>query len=133
MPWGRCTFQLRSLWSTRNTTLAGYGPGARLNLECDIIAKHVAKLLELSGEGAEQAKADAQTVLRIETGLANAYLSRVEMRDPKNRDNPMSVIELEQLAPGFDFADFEIPGREELLREFPQHAELIRGLTRGPG
>ena len=29
----------------RNTTLAGYHPGARLNLECDILAKHVEKLL----------------------------------------------------------------------------------------
>jgi riboflavin synthase len=29
----------------RNTTLAGYRPGARLNLECDILAKHVVKLL----------------------------------------------------------------------------------------
>ncbi len=37
------------------------------------------------------------------------------------------------VAPGFDFADFEIPGREALLREFPEHAALIRGLTRGPG
>jgi riboflavin synthase len=30
----------------RNTTLAGYRPGARLNLECDVLAKHVEKLLE---------------------------------------------------------------------------------------
>jgi riboflavin synthase len=29
----------------RNTTLAGYGVGARVNLECDILAKHVEKLL----------------------------------------------------------------------------------------
>jgi riboflavin synthase len=29
----------------RNTTLSGYHPGARLNLECDILAKHVEKLL----------------------------------------------------------------------------------------
>jgi riboflavin synthase len=29
----------------RNTTLAGYRPGARVNLECDILAKYVAKLL----------------------------------------------------------------------------------------
>jgi len=29
----------------RHTTLAGYRPGARLNLECDILAKHVEKLL----------------------------------------------------------------------------------------
>ncbi|MCP5118776.1 MAG: riboflavin synthase, partial [bacterium] len=29
----------------RNTTLSGYSPGARLNLECDIIAKYVANLV----------------------------------------------------------------------------------------
>jgi riboflavin synthase len=29
----------------RNTTLGGYHPGARVNLECDILAKHVEKLL----------------------------------------------------------------------------------------
>ena len=29
----------------RNTTLAGYAPGARINLECDVIAKHVEKLV----------------------------------------------------------------------------------------
>jgi len=29
----------------RNTTLGGYKPGARVNLECDILAKHVEKLL----------------------------------------------------------------------------------------
>lgn len=29
----------------RNTTLSGYHPGARLNLECDVLAKHVEKLL----------------------------------------------------------------------------------------
>jgi uncharacterized protein len=35
------------------------------------------------------------------------------------------------VAPGFDFADFEIARREELLARFPQHWELIRHLTRG--
>jgi riboflavin synthase len=30
----------------RNTTLAGYRPGARVNLETDILAKHVEKLLQ---------------------------------------------------------------------------------------
>jgi riboflavin synthase len=29
----------------RNTTLSGYQPGARLNLECDVLAKHVERLL----------------------------------------------------------------------------------------
>jgi uncharacterized protein len=34
------------------------------------------------------------------------------------------------VAPGFDFADFEMPGRTELTREFPQHAKIISELTR---
>jgi predicted cupin superfamily sugar epimerase len=34
------------------------------------------------------------------------------------------------VAPGFDFADFELPGRDELCRRFPQHRELIERLTR---
>lgn len=34
------------------------------------------------------------------------------------------------VAPGFDFADFELGKREELLREYPQHREMIESLTR---
>jgi uncharacterized protein len=34
------------------------------------------------------------------------------------------------VAPGFDFADFEMPRRAELLQRFPQHAALIERLTR---
>jgi predicted cupin superfamily sugar epimerase len=34
------------------------------------------------------------------------------------------------VAPGFDYADFELPPRETLLRAYPQHGELILRLTR---
>ena len=34
------------------------------------------------------------------------------------------------VAPGFDFADFRMPGRAELLARLPAHAELITALTR---
>jgi len=34
------------------------------------------------------------------------------------------------VAPGFDFADFELAKREELLRSYPQHRDLIERLTR---
>lgn len=33
------------------------------------------------------------------------------------------------VAPGFDFADFELASRHELLAEFPQHREVIEQLT----
>ncbi len=35
------------------------------------------------------------------------------------------------VAPGFDFADFEMGKREELIRGYPRHRELIHRLTRG--
>ena len=34
------------------------------------------------------------------------------------------------VAPGFDFADFEMPDRGQLLKLYPQHEEIIRKLTR---
>lgn len=33
------------------------------------------------------------------------------------------------VAPGFDFADFVMPTRAELLAAFPQHAELVTALS----
>jgi len=69
-------------------------------------AGYVTRLLELAGASPDLAKRDAETILRIETALARAHLSRVEMRDPKNRDNPMSVEELGKLAPAFEWGEF---------------------------
>ncbi len=34
------------------------------------------------------------------------------------------------VAPGFDFADFELAGERALIEQFPQHAEIITQLTR---
>jgi predicted cupin superfamily sugar epimerase len=34
------------------------------------------------------------------------------------------------VAPGFDFADFELAKREELVKRYPQHRQVIQSLTR---
>lgn len=34
------------------------------------------------------------------------------------------------VAPGFDFADFDMPSRDQLLEQYSQHHDLILGLTR---
>lgn len=34
------------------------------------------------------------------------------------------------VAPGFDFADFDLVKREDLIQTFPQHEKIIRELTR---
>ncbi|MEO8499530.1 MAG: M13 family metallopeptidase [Vicinamibacteria bacterium] len=65
--------------------------------------EHMAKMFVLAGATADQAAKNADTVMAIETNLAKAYLDRVSMRDPKNRDNPMSLDDLRKLAPAYDF------------------------------
>src|SRR5678815_443636 len=44
--------------------------------------EHVAKILTLLGTPPAAAKKDAETVLRMETALAKASLTRVDRRDP---------------------------------------------------
>jgi uncharacterized protein len=34
------------------------------------------------------------------------------------------------VAPGFDFSDFEMAHRQQLINDYPQYADLILGLTR---
>ncbi|HVO11108.1 MAG TPA: M13 family metallopeptidase [Vicinamibacteria bacterium] len=94
---------------------------------------HVGRMLKLAGEPEAAAKADAETVLRLETSLADAQLDRTALRDPRNRDNPMSVAELRQLAPAYDFAAFfsatGAPAFEKLnvssRRFFEQSSRLV--------
>jgi predicted metalloendopeptidase len=62
---------------------------------------HVQKMFELLGDKPELAAAEAKTVLRIETSLANGSMTRVERRDPKALDHKMTIAELEKLSPAF--------------------------------
>ena len=68
--------------------------------------QHVEKVLELAGEDSAKAKQDATTVMRLETALAKASLTRVEQRDPYKLKHKMSPAELAQLAPNFNWTAF---------------------------
>jgi len=64
---------------------------------------HVARMLSLAGEDATQASADADRILQLETKLAQAEMSRVEMRNPENRYHMMPVTQLASTAPIVDW------------------------------
>ncbi len=68
--------------------------------------KHIARMLELSGEPATQAATDAQAVLAIETGFANAAMDIVLRRDPKNQNNKMSLQQVQALTPSFNWSQY---------------------------
>jgi putative endopeptidase len=65
--------------------------------------QHVARMLVLIGESASNAKVDAETVMAIETGMANASLTRVERRNPYNLKHKMSRSEFDGLTPALDW------------------------------
>lgn len=68
------------------------------------------KLFDLAGSG-DSSKSDTDAspaiaaVMKIETALAQARLSRVELRDPKVTDHLMTFAELKALAPNFDWSE----------------------------
>ena len=65
--------------------------------------QHVQRVFELIGDGPAAAKQNAETVLRLETAMAKASLTRVERRDPHKLVHKMKVADLIQLAPSLDW------------------------------
>ncbi len=68
--------------------------------------QHVTKMFELLGDSPEAAAKNAATVMRIETRIAKASLTRVERRDPYKQKHKMSVPDLYNVAPDFDWKTF---------------------------
>ena len=68
--------------------------------------QHVQKVFELIGDTPDAAKKNSNTVMRMETAMAMASLTRVERRDPHNLVHKMKVGDLAQLAPNFDWAAY---------------------------
>jgi len=69
----------------------------------DAYVAYIAQALTLSGVDAAQAKTQAKAVLDFETRLAKASLSRIELRDPAKRYNPVSAAEADTLTPNFSW------------------------------
>ena len=72
----------------------------------DQYLQYISKVLELSGEPAAQASSDSQTILSMETALANGAMDIILRRDPKNLNNRMSLEQLQQLTPSFNWSSY---------------------------
>ena len=70
----------------------------------DAYVRHVTNMFKLLGDDADKSAAEARTVMRIETELAQNSMDRVARRDPLNRYHKMNVSELKTLTPNFDWA-----------------------------
>jgi putative endopeptidase len=69
-------------------------------------AAHVANMFQLVGESSEQAKNDAQTVLAMQTRLAQNSRTPIELRDPTTQYHMMTAAQLKELTPNFSWEDY---------------------------
>src|SRR5215468_11903599 len=72
----------------------------------DEYVKHVAKMFELMGDDPARAATEANTVMALETKLAEASLTRVELRDPEKIYHRKTMAEMKEVAPTFDWAKY---------------------------
>lgn len=68
--------------------------------------EHLTSMFKLLGDDADQAAMNAKTVMTIQTRLAVASKSQVELRDPQKRYNKKTTAELAAITPNFSWADY---------------------------
>lgn len=68
--------------------------------------RHIARLLELSGESPRQSAADAQVVYAVEKRLAVGSRSHAALRDPQTNYHRMHVDGLARVAPAFPWSAY---------------------------
>ena len=77
---------------------------------------HVAKMFVLLGDTPEKAAEEAKNVLAIETALAQGSMSRVDRRTPANVYHIMTIDQLQELTPNFDWKVYMAAKKESGLK-----------------
>jgi putative endopeptidase len=67
---------------------------------------HVTKMFQLLGDDPAKSAAEAKTVLQLETRLAKASLTNIELRDPDNVYHKQTIAELGAATPHFRWAGY---------------------------
>ena len=94
--------------------------------------EHVTKMFTLAGDTPDQAAKEAAAVMEIETALAKASTSRTDMREPENRYHIYTLVDLQKLAPDFDFSvyfkDVKVRPFDTLNVATPDFFKAVDGL-----
>ena len=94
--------------------------------------QYIVKLFTLSGATAATAEKNAETVIGLERSLAEAQMSRVEMRDPQKTYNKFAVTDLSKTTPAIDWktlmAEMKVTGQDTILVNSPAFFTKLNGL-----
>ena len=82
----------------------GYYFDAQYQDKREAFVAHVERMLVLGGVAPDAAKAQAKVVMALETRLANASLTRIELRDPANQYHYLTVAEADKATPNFSWS-----------------------------
>ncbi|RYD50982.1 MAG: M13 family peptidase [Sphingobacteriales bacterium] len=98
----------------------------------DAYKKYQVQLLALSGLSQEQAQKAAANTFAIEQKLADASMSRVEMRDPYKTYNKFTVAEISAKAPGMNWSQLlqglKIGNQKAILVGQPEFFNTVGGM-----
>jgi predicted metalloendopeptidase len=93
--------------------------------------EHVARMFVLAGETAAEAKAGAETVMKMETALAEGSLDIVSRRDPEKVYHKIATREMETLSPVFHWNEYlRASGAPEFASvnvAWPAYLEALNG------
>ncbi|WP_235893372.1 M13 family metallopeptidase [Litoribacter populi] len=93
--------------------------------------KHVASALKLAN--VDDAEGAAQRIMDLETRLAKASKTRIEMRDPEGRYNKYTLSEMNKLTPSFDWKGYlaELNAdTEEVIVSTPKFMEEVEKIIK---
>jgi predicted metalloendopeptidase len=97
----------------------------------DAFVKHVSAMFQLLGDAPAQADKEAQTVLAVETRLAENSRRPAELRDVEKQYHMMSVADLDKLTPHFSWEDyFAGLGLPKTLQINMQHPEFFQAVDK---
>jgi putative endopeptidase len=86
--------------------------------------EHIARSLALLGEADAQAQAEANSILALETQIAQITTPQADLRDPVANYNKMSLADFEALTPHFDWNHYlqlrKARGRADVVTSTPK-------------
>ncbi len=95
----------------------------------DAYVAHVTNMFKLLGDEAALAAAEAQTVMKIETQLAQVSLDRVSRRDASKQYHKMSPADLKTVMANFDWPTyFKKIGAPQFTEINVAHPDFFKGL-----
>jgi putative endopeptidase len=92
--------------------------------------QHVAKVLQLLGEPADQAQKSAEAIMQLETALAKVSTGIVDRRDPDKIYHMMSIAGLSESSPNLDYRQFlQQTGAPAISEANVVSPEFFKGLS----